>query len=199
MKSFIRGIEPLALQQESAGWNRQWMELRQRSSGASFNWYSYNRTPVNQIILPDLKAQTQDHCSYCDGYPFDKGDDTIDHFCPKSKPEFYHLAYTWSNLYIACNHCQRAKLEQFSTLLLRPDGVLYTFDRYFIYNYTNHKIGINPLASLDEQECAKETIRIFDFNHIGKIIQRRHSYERWIGKFPQDQNPDDFSYRFILI
>jgi uncharacterized protein (TIGR02646 family) len=198
MKSFIRGIEPLALQQESVRWNRQWMELRQRNSGASFNWYSYNRTPVNQIILPDLKAQTQDHCSYCDGFPPLIGDDTIDHFCPKSDPLFYHLAYTWHNLYVACNHCQRAKLEQFSTLLLRPDDVLYTFDRYFIYNYTDHTICINPVATVEDQQCAAETIRMFEFNHNGKIKQRRDSYELWISKPAQDRYLDDFSYRFIF-
>ncbi len=197
MKSFIRGIEPLALQQESARWNRQWAALRQGNAGARFNWSRYNATPVNQIILPDLKAQTQDHCSYCDGFPPLIGDDTIDHFCPKTDPAFYHLAYTWSNLFIACNHCQRAKMEQFSTLLLRPDEGQYTFERYFIYNYTTHTVDVNPLASIEEQQNAKETIRIFDFNHNGKIIQRRHSSERWRGE--SAPNLDDFPYRFIFI
>ncbi|MEY3242970.1 MAG: hypothetical protein RIR11_4409 [Bacteroidota bacterium] len=197
MKSFIRGIEPLALQQESAGWNRQWAALRQGNASSRFNWSRYNGTPVNQIILPDLKAQTQNHCSYCDFFP--SLDGSIDHFCPKSKPEFYHLAYTWSNLYIACNKCQRAKMEKFSPLLLRPDDVFYTFERYFIYNYTTHTVDINPVASVEERQSAKETISMFNFNDIGQITQRRHSYERWIGQPAQDRDLDDFAYRFILI
>jgi hypothetical protein len=36
---------------------------------------------------------TAEHCSYCDGHPLNAtGIETVDHFRPKSRPEFYNRA-----------------------------------------------------------------------------------------------------------
>ncbi len=114
MKYFLRHDEPDFLAQNAARWNQQWANLRARNLGATFQWYTHNGLPVNQLLSPLLASQTQQHCSYCDAFPPRLGDDTIDHFRPKGNPAFYHQSYVWVNLYSSCGHCQRAKMEDFS-------------------------------------------------------------------------------------
>ena len=199
MKYFNRHPEPDFLSDHAARWNEQWSRLKQRNPGASFQWNTHERQRVNQKIVPLLARQTQDHCSYCDAYPQRTGDDTIDHFCPKGAPAFHHLAYTWTNLYIACNHCQRSKMEDFSDKLLRPDADDYAFERYFVYNYSTHEITPNPAADEADKEKALETIKIFNFNAPGNLISRRHTLERWTGLPADLKHLDDFPFRFALL
>ncbi len=199
MKYFKRQDEPEFLQQNAARWNQQWAELKSRNPGATFNWYQHQRRPVNQLLGPLLQVQTQYHCSYCDAYPAQLGDKTIDHFCPKSEPQYFMEAYSWRNLYCACNHCQTAKMEIFSEELLRPDDPDYSFDRYFIYNFATHEIEVNPGASPSDQSSAHTTIKIFQFNYLEKTTLRRHAWERWMRSAIQEQVLEDFPFRFILL
>ena len=199
MKGFNRTDEPTFLRKNAALWNDQWYQLKSKNPGAKFQWYKHGVKPVNQLLRPILESQTQDHCSYCDGYPPLPGDDTIDHFRPKSRLDFARLAYAWSNLYIACNACQRTKLEAFSEDLLAPDAYNFSFDRYFIYEFATHKILPNPDAGSDEQLKAETTIRLFGLNDNGHIINRRHTLERWRGKSETDSVLDDFAHRFMLL
>ena len=201
MKKFDRAESPVFLEQNAARWNRQWADLKTQNAGAAFQWYSHAGQPVNQLLMPFLLAQTQEHCSYCDAFPPKKGDKTIDHFLPKSALRHFLKAYEWANLYAACDHCQTSKMEQLSDSLLRPDALEYEFERYFIYQYDSHKIEINPTASDTEQAAALETRRIFDFNHKGQVISRRHSWERWHSKNRHEQleEIDDFAFRFMFL
>lgn len=199
MKSFKRNNEPDFLVQNAAKWNQQWADLKLRNPGASFQWYKHKGSTVNQLLIGDLAAQTQEHCSYCDAFPPRSNDNTIDHFRPKSHPAYYLDAYLWGNLYFACGHCQQLKLEQFSEDLLRPDALDYNFDRYFVYNYKEHEIEFNPAASEEEQRKAKTTIAIFGFNESGQPTSRRHAWERWTGKSEEDRVVDDFPFRFLFL
>lgn len=197
MRYFTRPAAPDFLLRNAARWNQQWADLKSRNSGASFQWYKFEGQPVNQKISPLLAALAQEHCAYCDAFPNKSDDDTIDHFKPKSDARFLLLAYEWTNLYSACGHCQKEKWEQFSELLLRPDADDYTFGRYFVYNYSNHEIDINPNTTSDEQERARMTICIFNFNHPGQVTARRQSWERWWSP-KTSQVLEDFAFRFIF-
>jgi uncharacterized protein (TIGR02646 family) len=161
-----------------------------------FQWPQIDGKKLNQYLLPDLMAMTDEHCAYCDKFPLLKGDDSIDHFCPKSLPDFYSLVCNWENLYIACKHCQDSKGSQFENTLLRPDEIDYDFRRYFIYDYIKHKVELNPLASDDEKVRAEVTIRIFELNHPSMCTSRRHAYER----FTKDNAPilSDYNFRFMF-
>ncbi|MFZ4633883.1 MAG: hypothetical protein ACOYNO_06720 [Saprospiraceae bacterium] len=198
MKPFVRLEEPAFLAEHAQRWNRQWTQKKTRNNSAVFLWYKHHNQQVNHLLLPILKGQTQEHCSYCDAFPLRLGDQTIDHFCPKGNPSFYHLAYQWSNLYFACAHCQMAKREQFSVLMLRPDDISYSFERFFVYNYNLHELEPNPAASYSDQQHAEETIKIFKFNHPDMKIGRRHSFERWVNYLDNERFLEDFSFRFML-
>lgn len=90
-------------------------------------------------------------------------------------------------------------MEQYDDNILRPDANGYSFDRYFIYNYSSHKIDVNPSASSRDQKKANITCQIFQFNHKSKIIARRLIWELWSNSDSKyDQKIDDLPYRFIF-
>lgn len=169
---------------------------RAENPGFKFDWYTVDKLPLNRHLLPTLRLQTVDHCSYCDGFPLGKGDESIDHFLPKKNPDYYGLVCQWENLYLACGHCQDSKGEQVNPLILRPDEVAYSFERYFVYNYIDQKIDINPRATADEQQRAEATHRFFDFDNNQLITKRRHAYERYTGTI--DPVLDDYNFRFMF-
>jgi len=196
MRKFERLPQPQILADK---WKQLGMEYEARrivNNNYRFNWPQIKLVRLNHSILPDLKNQTDEHCSYCDKYPLQGGDFTIDHFKPKSDPQFYRIVCKWDNLYLACNHCQKAKDIYYSDDILRPDSPDFEFSKYFIYNYNEDKIDVNDAAEPDDQLKAKETIRAFDLNHPGLKTARRHARER----FKNDMNPvlTDYNYRFIF-
>lgn len=196
MKNFVRLAEPDLL---IANWQQigiNYAERRRIDPGYSFQWPQIGGKKVNREILPILSAQTSHHCSYCDKYPLFRGDDSIDHFKPKADERFYGDVAKWENLYLACKHCQDSKKTQYNESLLRPDDINYHFNKYFTYNYNEHKIEPNPAASDEEKARAEETIRVFDLNHASMKICRRQAQERYVGAANPDLN--DYNYRFIF-
>jgi uncharacterized protein (TIGR02646 family) len=205
MREFDRSPPPIILTEidlksgkarwEYYGENYQQKRLESNHS-FKFSWPNIDKKSLNHHLSPLLKAQTDEHCSYCDKFPLMKGDETIDHFKPKSNPDFYLLVCNWANLYIACKACQDAKMTKFSSHLLAPDAIEYEFLRYFIYNFREHKIEKNPRSTDIDQQKALTTIEIFDLNHPSQITSRRHCLER----FQTSENPNlnDFNYRFML-
>ncbi len=198
MRRFVRCAAPDFFLQNAQRWNDQWKKLKLKSPGAAFQWYRYNGHPVNKAIAPVLASQTQGHCSYCDAFPMGLADNTIDHFRPKGSPEFYQLAYSWENLFIACADCQTSKAEKFTHLLLKPDSNDYYFARYFIYNFNTHQIEVHPGAEENDQIRAHHTCnKIFRLNEPNRVDARRMAYERWFSP-RTNQEVDDFPFRFIF-
>ncbi|MCC6726926.1 MAG: TIGR02646 family protein [Saprospiraceae bacterium] len=198
MRQFKRTQAPDFLAENAAAWGQEYAEKRRQNPSYRFNWKSHKGQRVNQLIEPLLKAMTDHHCAYCDHFPSQTSDDTIDHFGPKSDERFYLLAYEWTNLYSGCADCQKVKNEQYDEALLRPDSDDFSFERYFTYDYDHHKIEVRGDASPDDQYCAVTTIRIFGLNRKGLTDARRHAWERYIGKNQADINLLDFPYRFMF-
>jgi uncharacterized protein (TIGR02646 family) len=64
------------------------------------------------LVLPLLRRDFADRCCYCTGSTDEKGGEEnfeVEHFRPKGRKEFAHLAFDYSNLYYACQGCNRAK------------------------------------------------------------------------------------------
>lgn len=177
-------------------WGVDYRKKRELKPGYQFQWPPLKGKRLNLHLLPVLKSLTQDHCSYCDGYPLMSSDHTIDHFGPKSNPLFYDEVCKWENLYVSCNRCQGAKKEQYSPKLLRPDEETYRFLDYFVYDYATHRVEINTAASPEHQERARVTRKIFDLNEPGLLIARRKAFQRFAGT--TDPELDDFDFRFMF-
>ncbi len=169
---------------------------RQANPGHAFQWPQVDNLPLNQHLLPVLRDLTDGHCAYCDLYPLRKPEESIDHFLPKSNPQFYTLVCQWENLYLSCPTCQ-SKGDQYNADLLRPDEVTFTFSRYFIYNYQSHEIEVNPLATPNDQRRADVTTRLFRLNDTGHCSARRIALERWMKRDP-DYVLADYNYRYML-
>lgn len=174
----------------------RYAQNRAKNNSFEFQWPQIDGKKLNQHLLPDLMAMTDEHCSYCDDYPFHRGGDSIDHFCPKSLPAFYELVCDWGNLYIACTHCQAAKGNQYEPDLLRPDEAAFEFKKYFIYDYIQHRLLPNPQASTVEKRRAEVTIRVLDLNYPGMCKSRRHAFQRFTGV--EEPFLSDYNFRFMF-
>ena len=201
MRRFARGSAPGFLSSKWRAWGIRFKNNRTKSPAFKFQWPAHQGAKVNSLLEPFLKVQTDDHCSYCDNFPVRSKEDSIDHFKNKANPAHYELVCQWENLYYCCQNCQQSKQEQYSTLLLRPDDIEYSFEKYFIYSYHSHKIEPSPVLSDMNLERAIKTIDIFGFNDAGHVAARRISLERYEGKriLNDDINISDFPYRFIIL
>ncbi len=200
MRKFLRTEVPDFLESKWENWGTTYIKNRERNSGFAFQWPTVDGQTINKIILPLLLEMTNGHCSFCDRYPIGSKEISIDHFKPKSNPDFYSLVCQWENLYHCCPNCQSFKKEQYNDNLLRPDGVDYSFEKYFIYSYNSHTIEPHPALEETEKLKASTTIAIFGLNDTGHTTARRHNLERYEGQklLNEEIVISDFPYRFIL-
>lgn len=182
MRQFSREAVPDFLKERCKGWNDRWQERRSENTKAQFQWPQVDGTPLNQLLIGSdaapgpLKRQTDAHCSYCDQFPISPpGTETIDHFKPKSR--FPGEAFSWENLYFACNRCQ-LRGDIWDEKLLRPDAEDFEFARYFIWDYTNGELLPNPAASLLDQDRAAFTIASFRLNELHPRCRMREQRRR---------------------
>jgi uncharacterized protein (TIGR02646 family) len=195
MRKQTRPPEPEVFAENAEKWNAQWAELRRKQPGAQFKWYKLGKRPAREWALPPLREMNQSHCSFCDTFPIaDRAIESIEHFKPKSREEFYGEAYTWTNLYFCCNFCQMFKAEQWDENLLRPDDPDYEFLRYFEFDYTTGAIRPSLTASPERQKRADITIQLYGLDRPEKQRERR----RELGKFRSDCDLDEFAYRDYL-
>jgi len=168
-----------------------------KDSKYSFIWYAAFRYDEVRKLLT---AMTNEHCAFCDG-----GDlgamsrETLEHFRPKSRKEFYRLAYNWENLYPCCDRCQSEKLEKYDAALLIADEAGYDFNDYFMVDYITGEILPNPLASAANQHRADTTIRIYGLNVEPRTKIRKKELKRYLQRDESTDVLDDFSYRFFLM
>ena len=183
---------PKFLADNASRWNAA--HVSRHGQGFAFRWSTLNGKPANRLLLPHLIAMTLNHCSYCDGFPLgETSRRTIDHFKPASK--FPHLAYQWENLFICCDVCQQ-RLDAYDNLLLKPDAADYSFKRYFQFNPSTGRIVPNPQGTARDRECAKITIRLFDFNNWVRRNSRLRFFK--IFKTARISGINDRPFRFLF-
>lgn len=187
-----RPDEPDFLRENSVQWGKEYAEKRAQEPSARFSWRG-----SRELIANALDPMCGDYCCFCDGFPLGaESRKTIEHFRPTSK--FPHLAYSWPNLFFACDVCQQAKLDKFDEKLLKPDDPDYEFETYFILDYKTGELLVNPAATEFARQRAQMTIDIFGLNQRARLksrIRMRRLYqmqpleERFINEFP---------YRFFV-
>ena len=193
MRKFRRLAEPYFLAAKWEEWGLAWEQRRMANAGAQFHWHEVGGEPVNRKLLPLLKVQTQNHCSFCDNFPVSPPSiDTIEHFRPKAR--FPREAYRWGNLYFCCMYCQQ-KSDDFDEAALQPDAAYYEFDRYFRWDYTLGTIEANEQASPEDRRRAVVTIQLYRLNDGHPSLRKRELRKRAQGK---DDPVDDFAYRNYL-
>jgi len=197
MTPCTRGPEPEVLAREGAQIGRAYAARRRETPEYRFPWPKRGGLSLLEVVREALVVMTAGHCSYCDGHPLDAtGVETVDHFRPKSRPEFYELVCTWTNLFLTCTACNQAKREQWDDALLRPDDLEYRFERYFEYRADSGKLEPAATASPEEQQRAQRTIDIFDLNRAGTCKNRLQA-ARWLRHLASAGELDDYAYRYL--
>lgn len=190
MRPCTRGPEPEALARDGVALGRNYAARRRENPRYQFQW----RRPLMLVVRDALARMTDEHCSYCDVYPIDAaGEESIDHFRPKGREEFYELVCAWTNLFLACSACNNAKRKQWDEALLRPDDPDFRFERYFEYRFESGRLEPATRASPEDQARARRTIEIFDLNRRGACANRRNTVE-WIQRI----SPDVDAYRYLI-
>jgi len=169
--------------------------INKRSANPShrFQWPRREKQSVYEVVRSHLSLMTDGHCSYCDGFPInDTGQEQVDHFRPKSLPEFYALVCSWENLFLVCSACNHSKQDQWDNALLKPDDPEYSFLRYFSYVSHTGELIPNAAATPDDQQRANRTIAIFDLNRAGACKARMRMVRSVQGGIEDD------SYRYLM-
>ena len=197
MRRQTRPPIPEVLQKHGERWTRQWIDLREKNPSAKFSWYQAEGKTAREWLLPELQHMTQGHCAFCDCFPLDdRSQEPIEHFKPKSDPQFYADAYAWENLYYCCDRCQSNKGERWDDRLLRPDTADYAFDRYFMFDYTTGQIKANCLASAPDQARATVTIELYGLDLTEKRRSRCLELRKW--QRSSERDLDEWGYRDFL-
>ncbi len=173
-------------------WGLDYQARRSQNPSAVFNWPTYQGRRINTILEPILRDMTHNHCSFCDIWPVRKAGATIEHFKPKAT--FNLDVCRWENLFYCCGSCQKAKQEQFDELLLKPDELSYTFERYFIVDSFSFEIIPNPGATTEDQERARISIKLYGLNEYGCPEARKAEFE----KVKQGTDPNICSFRYLF-
>ena len=190
MRKFKRAPAPEFLLEIWELWGEEWERLRAANPAACFHWRTVEGQPVNHKLLPALKAQVQDHCSFCDNYPISPPSyDTVEHFRPKAL--FPREAYKWENLYYCCDFCQ-GKGDEFDEAMLRPDAEDYAFDRFFRWDYTRGTLEVNERALPEDQHRAGVTLNLYRLNDKHPSFRLRALHQR---SLMPDEPLDDVAYR----
>jgi uncharacterized protein (TIGR02646 family) len=200
MIKIIRPQKPTFLELNAEQWNNDYVRTLAENPRYRFSWRTYEGKPVNKHLEPILLEMTKNHCAFCDCHEL--GADikpTVEHFCPKSKSKFPHLAYEWTNLFPACHYCQE-KLDVFDELLLKPDDEDYDFYRYFYFDDATGKLEPNPQATPKDQTRAQTTIRLYRLNgsERRKIKEKRLTWvKRFRAGLVETDKIDDYPYRYL--
>lgn len=190
MRKQQRPETPGILLEHGERWTENWVRRREENSSARFNWPSHDGRSLNEWLLPHLNEMTQRHCAFCDGFPMNtQSRETIEHFRPKSRTEFQHLAFEWSNLYLCCDVCQSNKRDDWDDDLLAPDEAIYRFERYFECNFLTGEILPNALASERDRRRAEVTIRLYGLNDGNRPSSRRLEIDHPASSRPLDSRP----------
>jgi len=197
MRKQYRPEQPLFLQENAAKWNARWAERKKQKPNTTFTWSQFTGVSVREHLRPTLYEMNQGHCSFCDSFPLGTSStEPIEHFRPKSKPEFYHLAYDWGNLYYCCELCNSTKGEQWHDELLAPDSDDYRFEQYFEFDFTTGEIQPNSKASKADQARARVTIDMYGLNIKARPLRRRTTLRQWTNL--SERCIDDFPFRDFL-
>lgn len=198
MTPCLRGEEPGLLARYGPEIARKYVERRRAQPAAEFRWPQRKNQSLLEVVRVALVVMTANHCSYCDGHPLGATDvPAVDHFRPKGREEFYEKVCTWSNLFLSCSACNKAKREQWDDALLHPDAFDYRFERYFEFRPESGELQPAAMASADEQQRARRTIEILQLNREQACQCRKRAF-RDIRRAAASGDPLDYGYRFLI-
>jgi uncharacterized protein (TIGR02646 family) len=145
-------------------------------------------------IWEALQAMQLDLCAYCES-KITAPKQHIEHFCLRSR--FPKKTFEWSNLFGSCNvkeHCGKHKDNQQHepTALIKPDEEDPEKLLLFIVDGTvTFRSGLEP----EDQQRAKETIRVFNLNTASLKNQRWQAVQGYLSLIEEKSELSDTDWR----
>lgn len=167
--------------------------------GQTFSWRRNCHTPIKNY----LKNINQEHCSFCDVFPFDSSKETIEHFRPKN--EYPLQAYKISNLFYCCDKCQSCSNKPYVSNI-KPDHSGYQFDDLFYIDLEYFEVKVIESLETDNIQLfikAKAFLDRYCINSMDRITRRKSIY-RDLKNYkmleygqPNARLRDEFAFRYM--
>ncbi len=198
MHACLRGPAPELLARHGPEIGAEYARRRREDPAYRFQWPQRDGQKLYEIARAALAEMTAHRCSYCDGGQLRAtGSDEVDHFCPKTRAEFYERVCEWGNLFLICTACNRAKGSEWEQALLRPDDPRYAFLHYFLFNFDTGELEPAPDIPEADRHRALRTIAILDLNRTDACVTRLKTV-REIRRRQSDDELADVAYRFLI-
>lgn len=125
-------------------------------------------------IKDALVAMFHGKCAYCESRINHIDYGHIEHFKPKSLPEYYELAVDWSNLLLACGRCNGPENKGVKFPGSAEGGPLVnpTEDDPAIHFRFDFDTGTKLASVLDHSERGKTTVKVLGLNRRELIHHR---------------------------
>lgn len=175
---------------------------KKETKGQAFSW----RESIKTSLLQELEDQTNEHCSFCDGYPIGTESlEPVEHYQPKA--EFPLLAYQWENLFYCCDKCNSEANKTAFEFTLKPDQVDYEFETYFYFDSFTGRLEV--LENLETEapnkyQKATKFLERYGINTPKRTKAREHLINDIQNFFQNLSNPTDqrkrkdFKYRYVF-
>lgn len=192
----IVDLATLASNWEQWGIEYELFKNGNREDGQDFSW----RSGIYFALRKELAELTENHCSFCDSYPFDMTKETIEHYRPKN--EFPRQAYQWRNLFYCCDRCQSKSNKKYESNI-KPDHKGYEFDRFFYVDLGTFKIEVHDDLKSNEIILAQNFIERYGINDPRRIARRKNVYFDLKNYFrveygeTHQRERNDFPYRYM--
>ena len=149
--------------------------------------FSHRLPPPSENNYMKYRAKIREDfhecCAYCLMHEiFARGEENfeLDHFRPRSKPEFSDLIHEYTNIYYACHGCNHRKWSHWPSEELQAQGSRFIdtcseiFSEHFVdedgywkpisqaAEYTEQKIRLNSRHNIQIRQMVSELLSHFD-------------------------------------
>ena len=151
----------------------QWKQRVIDSPDSEHGWDKFTKTKLKKDTLRKLEEMYQGCCCYCEAKLGDVSYPEIEHFKPKSKSEYKHLCYDYSNLHYCCRKCNLKKSDDYNESMLNPSEDEPTshlvYEKYVAKALDGRgQIMIDTIELNSRKEL--ENTRIVYFNHFENLF-----------------------------
>lgn len=116
MHRVVRNVAPSRLIVKDT----QWKQLVLRNPDSEHEWDKFSKTKLKKDTIRKLEEMYEGCCCYCEAKLGDVSYPEIEHFRPKSKSEYKHLCYDYSNFHYCCRKCNLAKSDDYNDTMIDP-------------------------------------------------------------------------------
>jgi uncharacterized protein (TIGR02646 family) len=193
---------PAELVRNAGKWTQRWIDIRAGSEHR--DWATLG---AKRAIQPVLREMAHGKCAYCEGVLETTGDLLIDHYMTKTREPNH--AFEWTNLFPACQKCNRAKGDQdHRGRLLKPDSE--DPEPCFWLHPDTGRLEPHPTLNPNQRLRAEETIRLCALQRAALCTWRTEMMKR-VQRFAETRDFADeedlldprqqfkFVIRFVLI